>query len=530
LTGQDSSDAIVPLPLYRRAALSERQRAAVRALFSDEPEGQEVSETPGHISPDYHPQDVALSAVIATLRRFGEVARRRADRLLFRRATRIANKFLASAAWLFVPEDGGFRAVFAHKNRQRDELLQADQPTWVARVAKLDKPDVAPIVPDPARYPDYKETLPDTRSAIATPIRSPDGEILGVFHLESANPGEYEEKDLKDLEEAADDLAGLLLVMRALECGDDRWFPWLDSRFDLSQPLWEILDEIRKAIDPTGVQCTIWATDLHREGLFVRATTGQDEEFESKKTLPWKSYNGALAASPPGAVGVAGPVGETQIIIPVPGGIEIRPDDPPYRDERPGFYLKWIGSLGAPIYARSPQEKEEVICTFTISCFQGVQESRLPSHDELTQVAQEIGDFITGFLHLREQLAVYHLRRALDLCRKRRRATIEDEFRIIGQKFTEFFSLEAIAIKDQEFEIIRDGPTRGLYRIVHEELKDEEGEVLGMIQMSRGRPFTTSDKELIRRLTEQRCVIDTFRRWRERQNIADGEARLIHAD
>ena len=519
---------ITPLPLYRQEALSERQRAAVRAIFSDTPDGQDVSGTPSHIGPEPNTQDVALSAVLATLRRFGEEARRRADRLLFSGTTRIANKFVASAAWLFVPVDGGFRAVFAHKNRHRDECLRADEPSWVARIAKLGKPDVAPIVPDPERYPDYKETLPDTRSIIATPIRSPEGEILGVFHLESANPEEYGERDLKDLENAADDLAGLLLVLRALECGDDRWFPWLDSRFDLSRPLWEILDEVRKAIDPTGVQCTIWAADRQRKGLFVYATTGQDEDFESQKTLPLESYSGALAASPPGAVGVSDPIGGTQIIVPVLGELVIRPDHPPYREERP-FYLKWIGSLGSPIYARSPRRAEAVRCTLTISCFEGVEKSRLPSHDELTQVAQEIGDFITGFLYLREQLAIYHLRRALHLCRSPRRAGVIEEFRAIRRKLTEFFDLEAIAIAvrrppNRNFRVItKKGPTGALlsrpddiddpYRIVHEAVKDEEGDVIGMIHMSRCRPFSDSDKELIRRLTEQRDVVDTFCRW-----------------
>jgi hypothetical protein len=541
----DTSDVIVPLPLYRQDALSERQRAAVRALFFDASAGPEVC---GTTDPDQSHQDVALSAVNATLRRFGEEARRRWERLLFRRATRIANKFVASAAWLFLLEEGGFRAVFAHKNRHRDECLRADEPSWVARVARLGTPDVAPSVPNPDRYPDYKETLPDTRSIIATPIRSPEGEILGVFHLESANVEEYGEKDLKELEEAADDLAGLLLVLRALECGDDRWFPWRDSRFDLSLPLWEILDEVRKAIDPTGVQCTIWAADRQRGGLFVYATTGQAEEFESQKTMPVESYSGALAASPPGAVGVAGPgadpgVGSTQIIVPVPGGVEIRPGHPPYRGERP-FYLKWIGSLGAPIYARLPQSAETVSCALTISCFEGVEESRLPSHDELTQIAQEIGDFITGFLHLREQLAVYHLRTALHLCRSHRRDwTIKEEFRVIGQKFTEFLGLEAIAIAappapNRKFRVIaRKGHTEALlaspddvddpYRIVHEEVKDERGEVIGVIHMSRCRPFSTSDKELIHRLTGQGCVLDTFLRW---QVVVKPRRNLIYAD
>ena len=95
----DTSDVIVPLPLYRQDALSERQRAAVRALFFDASAGPEVC---GTTDPDQSHQDVALSAVIATLRRFGEEARRRWERLLFRRATRIANKFVASAAWLFL--------------------------------------------------------------------------------------------------------------------------------------------------------------------------------------------------------------------------------------------------------------------------------------------------------------------------------------------------------------------------------------------------------------------------------------------
>ena len=65
----------------------------------------------------------------------------------------------------------------------------------------------------------------------------------------------------------------------------------------------------------------------------------------------------------------------------------------------------------------------------------------MPSHDDLTMVGDLIGDFVTGFLGLHEELALTYLDQALKACRRP-----TDAFRAIKEKLIEFFFLDAIAI------------------------------------------------------------------------------------
>ena len=143
-------------------------------------------------------------AIMATLDRFGhfsEETEQAVDDSLCALVTQIANDHFASAAWLYVRREDGLHAVLPHNNRHRDEFMPLDGPGMVTHVART---QIALVASDVRKEPTYKATLADTKSAIAVPLHTYAGELLGVFHLESEELNEYQDHDVpKLLAEAA---------------------------------------------------------------------------------------------------------------------------------------------------------------------------------------------------------------------------------------------------------------------------------------------------------------------------------------
>ena len=461
--------------------------------------------------------------VMATLDRFNHFSQetqQAVDDALCALVTQIANDHFASAAWLYVYRDDGLHAVFAHKSRDRDEFMPLDGPGMVTHVAQT---KIALAAADVNKEPAYKKTLEDTKSAISVPLLTYDGQILGVFHLESSELDEYQYHDIPRLTVEGARLVPYLQMLRALERDDDRWFPW--QSFSLQAQLFRLCNDVRRALDRTGIQCTIWTMNHDATHMLAYTTTGHAHEYMSDEELRLESYNGNLVALPPDAMATVRPNERTRIILRTSTGCEVKEGTYPCLEEKLKHrYLKWRMSAGVPVYARSPgEDTARPRCTFVLSCYDEDGEAILPSHDEFTMVADLIGDFITGFFALREELALTYLDQALKACRRP-----TDAFRAIKEKLIEFFSLDAIAIdgflegSETPWPITKGGNdralwqraarTRPLVKFLHLDVVDPTESRLGTVHLARRRPFTASERSLAERLLVH-CV-SVFRKWR----------------
>jgi len=534
LTGREE-DAIEARAAWD--ALSKEQKDEVcRMLMSDEDLASEGDWEPRNakgIEELRRELRVGPRAVEDYMKAAAVAAQKHIDDRLCDSVTLIANEMLASAAWLYVvakddhllahsSTPSHLQAVFAFKNRRRDERLSLHERSIVTHVARSGKPHVAPYVWDDLYY---RPTLDDTKSAVAVPVKAPSGELLGVLHLESGKRNRYRNECIPKIEVLAEDLVPLLLRLRALNHKDAYWFPW--HTFNLSVQLHDICHDIRRALDPNGIQCTIWMADWEKKSLFINATTGQAGEYRHRLSLPFQSFNGELSKQPAGATGIVRPFEKAQYRIPAPTG-EVETREGPYAfvgGKRKKYWLKWRLSKGAPIYARMPTGEPEALSTITLSCFDEQDEAVMPSDSEMTEIAEQIGDFITGFLALRRELAEAHLARTLRVHRRPKEA-----FKAIARQFIQFFGLKGIAIDgylpgdDTQLPLMEGGADADVARLIgpnavwnplktiHQEIKDEAGNKLGVLHLARHRPFSISERELIRHLA-QLCS-DVFTRWR----------------
>jgi GAF domain len=470
----------------------------------------------------------ALMAVLNRFKLFAEEAQDTIDERLYTLATTIANDHLADVAWLFIKREHGIEAIFAHKNRDRDEFLGFDQPSLAGYVAQSGTPIAAPDVYDRTKVPAYR-CFPDMKSAISVPLKITSGEVLGVFHLESTEQGEYQDEHIAELQAAAAELIPFLLMLRALECDDDRWFPW--RSFDLTLQLSTLCHDIRRALDRTGIQCAIGCADHESKYIFVYTTTGHASEYMYSKTLPFTSFNGDLLRMPPNATGTIRPGEKTRIETATEGGLEIQEGHLPFIETWKGSFAKWHMSRGTSLYVRMPgEDTASAQGTIVLACFDDEGERALPHRDELVQIADEMGEFITGYVALGEELAVAYLHQALHACLR-----TEDAFEVIVQKFTEFFSLKACALDgylkgDGSGEHLTRHLTRGgfgravelvrtlannPFHALRPDTFDDEGNRIGTIHLVRSRPFTVSERELAHRLTAM-CA-SRFTEWQAKE-------------
>ena len=144
----------------------------------------------------------------------------------------------------------------------------------------------------------------------------------------------------------------------------------------------------------------------------------------------------------------------------------------------------------------------------------------------MTQSAKEIGDFITGFLTLREELAIAYLDQAR--CSD---ARPKEAIAAIQEQLVRFFSLQAFRIDGflpesaTPYPITQSGPDAFLltqpdtkwnpYRTIHQEVIDARGNPLGMLHLARSQPFSSSERELTRRLAA--LCTEVFERWQKRE-------------
>jgi hypothetical protein len=188
-----------------------------------------------------------------------------------------------------------------------------------------------------------------------------------------------------------------------------------------------------------------------------------------------------------------------------------------------------------------PTGEIEASSTITLSCFDERDEALMPADSEMTEIAESISDFITGFLALRKELAHAHLTHALRVHRRPKRA-----FNAITRQFIRFFGLKGIAIDgylpgdDTPLPLMEGGPDADVarlagfkaawnpLRIIHQEVKNESGVKLGVLHLARPRPFSASERELADHLA-QLCS-DVFTQWRTNKGKAMRRAyrRIVH--
>ena len=138
---------------------------------------------------------------------------------------------------------------------------------------------------------------------------------------------------------------------------DDRWFPW--QLFSLQSQLFRLCNDVRRALDRTGIQCTIWTMTHSASHMLVYTTTGHAYEYMNDEELRLESYNGMLIDLPSDAMATVRPNEKARVMLRTSTGVEVKEGTYPCIEERLKHrYLKWRMSAGVPVYARSPGKTE----------------------------------------------------------------------------------------------------------------------------------------------------------------------------
>jgi GAF domain-containing protein len=364
---------------------------------------------------DRHESYRALGATLDVLHKSASAARDHAIERLDDLVARIRTKFWAYAVWLYVKEGEELRTIVTQNTLGLDAVISLREESIVSWVAKAEDGE-GYLTNNTDKDPHYKRTLPETRSAMAVPLITPEGERIAVLHLESLQRGAFSQGLLRDLQTAATQLIPHLLVLRSLDEFGPQWCPWhpgVYKRWDLVDLLGQVCFAIRKALPgDDAIQCAIWLVDRPHSQIYVYATTGHAEEFITDEVLGLDaSFTGAVAGCPAGSVGVVSPEEDhSHLYVPTAAGIVEREGHPFVTDFR-GRFTNLRRAIAAPIHrVDSAGEAGEAWCVLGIYAEDERAVAALPSHEEMTRLADLLGEVISAYIDQRERLARAYLR------------------------------------------------------------------------------------------------------------------------
>ncbi len=388
----------------------------------------------------------ALNAAISTLRGCASDARSFALHRINEIVSEVADRLWASAAWVFLKEGDALRAIVTQKTQKRDELLKIDEKSIVSWVARHRE---AYYTNDVDQDPYYRRAIEETRSAMAVPLITPEGELIGVLHLESLHPGAFSAAMLADLEMATGELIPHALALRSLDQTGPRWCPWHPRvhRWDLSRVLRRVCHAVKEALDgddKDAIQCAIWAVDRPNDEIYIYATTGHGTQYIKDRTLGFRSFTGAVAQCPVGSVGTMRSGDDHSTLdIPTASGRVVR-QGPLFQMEFKSKFLGLHQAVAVPLHpAGSDGRAGAAQCVLAIYAYGKDAVNDLPSREEMIQLADLLGDVISAYLAQRERLAAAYFERALS-----RRPSVA-AFAPLVEELNTFLDLEEVRIYAQ---------------------------------------------------------------------------------
>jgi hypothetical protein len=359
----------------------------------------------------------ALNAATASFRKCADAAREFATQRLRELVAECSDRFWASAAWLFLLDENeeALKVVVSNKvSRQYHSVVRLGETSIVSWIAQNKEPY---LTNDVENDPHFLPTPNlDSHSAMGVPLVL-EGRLLGVLHLESCHKGAFSAALLPDLAVEATEMAEHLLILEALDRANPDWCPWHPQlfRWDFSYFLRPVCHAIAEALDggegTNAIQCAILEVDRPNKELCVSATSGHMTEYTVDQTLAFTSFIGSMAECPAGAYGRAWPDEDHC-------RIEIRTEDG-YETELGHRFLMdykrtWLGvedAVAVPVHLPSARGAREARFVLAVYAYSKQAVASLPGREEMTQIANLLGDVLGAGMSLREKVAVAYFTR-----------------------------------------------------------------------------------------------------------------------
>ncbi|MCY2952044.1 MAG: GAF domain-containing protein [Planctomycetota bacterium] len=234
------------------------------------------------------------------LRDVADKAKDRALRDLRDQVLSLLEKFLGSRAWLMIVDDraGELRPIVWHNPGELGP-----------RSVKLGQGIVSQVLRQKCGYcaesikddPYYTEFAKDTKSELAVPVIDVDGQtVRAVLNMESPNVGHFTQSGIGELGRCAKQLLPYILIYQAIE-EQERTDPsvalgwhfqlngWGVSQI-LTDLCWRITSflELERDCDNLPNACSFWYADQDKKTLWVRATSGFDQEYLRESQLSFE--------------------------------------------------------------------------------------------------------------------------------------------------------------------------------------------------------------------------------------------------
>jgi hypothetical protein len=306
---------------------------------------------------------------------------------------------------------------------------------------------------------------------MASPLKTYDGELIGVLCVESPHPDSFSSGLLADFTAATAELAPHVLVLKSQGMANMRSCPWHPRihGWDFARVLRRVCHSLAQTIEDDGVdgiEVAIWSVDRVHGELNVYATSGEAVEFVREQSLDMNSFTGFVAQSPARSVGRVRPRDRSStIVIPTADGTETR-EGTPFRVPYPRKSMGLTEAISAPVHLPdSSGAAGEARYVLGIYAYGDDAVRALPSHDELTRIAETIGEVLSAYIEQRSRLAVTYLVQSLAATSRRRgsiAATLMNEL-------SAFLHLEAVriylgtGIDDELIAIKKNGKSRALH-------------------------------------------------------------------
>jgi hypothetical protein len=243
-----------------------------------------------------------MNSLAALLRGDQVVALEFVERRLYHRLGTLAERFLASAAWIFRFNalDESLHAEVSHNsdlNAETGGLILGKGEGIVGHVATTLRPYICRAV---SKDPHYRHFDLATRSEIAIPVFRPNSkDLLAVVNLESKRDAWFTHADAIQLQSLVTDLVPDVMVQSALRSADPLLGAWHHRRdgWSIDQPLSRFCELVSRTLrEKSGVKAAaiIWEYDDEKASFWVRGNSGYDHEYATAHGLPPKSFLGSV--------------------------------------------------------------------------------------------------------------------------------------------------------------------------------------------------------------------------------------------
>jgi len=351
-------------------------------------------------------------------------ATNRAEQQLTNQVSELREKFAATSAWLFVLEsDGVLRARITQRTHKRHLELRLGGAGVVPHVARTRR---GYCVRSVSLDSHYRKEIEETRSELAVPILTHDGELLGVFNLESNLEDSFSPAQIDTLRAAAIAVVPHLLVLAGVERSP--WHPE-EHGWDLTGLFTRFCHSLAHFLDldrqDDMTTCSIWYVDRPKNELFVYATSGYDVEYIKDKSLPMRSFMGRVAASPQGRIWNTAPHSA-----------------PDFRELVKADQMGLNRIVAAPIYSPGTPSDGGSVAAINVYFFDEGNPHIRTVEGEMETVAEVLGKIIAAFRTQRQRLVGAYL------CQKllARPQSSDSAFETIKEVLKEVFDAEGCSI------------------------------------------------------------------------------------